>query len=120
MEVPMTFSTDSPLLAQGVGATAEARLDPLSPLIEYYTREMGELPGRLMIATNFLRDVRLMPGWATQPPETRQAVEQAEALVVSVMIRLLNGQPQCDCATGSTALADRQQWLDSRFEAAPE
>jgi hypothetical protein len=119
MEVPMTFSTDSPLLDQGVGATAEARLDPLSPLIEYYTREMGELPGRLMIATNFLRDVRLMPGWTTQPPETRQAVEQAEALVVSVMIRLLNGQPQCDCATGSTALADRQQWLDSRFEAAP-
>jgi hypothetical protein len=61
-----------------------------------------------MIATNFLRDARLMPGWAAQPPETRQAVEQAEALVVSVMIRLLNGQPQCDCGTSSTARADIQ------------
>jgi hypothetical protein len=120
MEIPMTFSTDSPLLAQGVGATAEARLDPLSPLIEYYTREMGELPGRLMIATNFLRDVRLMPGWATQPPETRQAVEQAEALVVSVMIRLLNAQPQCDCGNSTGTLADMQHLPDGWVEGAPE
>lgn len=96
---------DRSLLAQGVEATAEARLAPLSPLIEYYEREMGELPGRLMIATNFLRDTRLMPGWAEQPPETHQAVEQAEALVISVMIRLLNTQEPCACDASSAVLA---------------
>ena len=111
---------DNSPLAPGVGATAEARLEPLSPLIEYYTREMGELPGRLMIATNFLRDARLMPGWATQPPETREAVEQAEALVVSVMIRLLNGQQQCDCGDSSATLAAMQHRLDWLIDGAPE
>jgi hypothetical protein len=104
----MTFSRDHSPLAQGVGASAEARLEALSPLIEYYTREMGELPGRLMIATNFLRDARLMPGWTTQPPETHAAVEQAEALVVSVMIRLLHTQAQGDWG-GSAALADSER-----------
>ena len=108
----MTFSMDRSSLAQGVGATAETRLEPLTPLIEYYTREMGELPGRLMIATNFLRDARLMPGWATQPLETREAVAQAEALVVSVMIRLLNAGQQADCADSPAALADMQHRLD--------
>ena len=85
-------------LAQGVGATAEARLTTLLPLIEYYEREMGELPGRLMIATSFLGDVKMMPGWSAQSPEVSAAIEQAEALVVSVMIRLLNAQADCDCA----------------------
>src|SRR5215212_5260152 len=97
MEARMTFSLDNSPLAHGVGATAEARLELIEPLIEYYTREIGDLPGRLMIATNFLRDAQLMPGWATQPPETRAAVEQAEALVVSVMIRLLNAGKKGDC-----------------------
>lgn len=73
-------------LHESVGATVEARL---APLIDYYTREMGELPGRLMIAASLLEDVKLMPGWSSQPPETRAAVEQAAALVVSVMLRLL-------------------------------
>jgi len=107
----MTPFADHSLLDQGVGATAEARLAPLDPLIEYYTREMGELPGRLMIATNFLRDARLMPGWAAQPAETREAVAQAEALVVSVMIRLLNAQPSCDCGD-SAVVAELQRQLD--------
>ena len=84
---------------QGVGATAEARLATLAPLIEYYEREMGELPGRLMMATSFLGDLKLMPGWASQPLEAQAAVTQAEALVVSVMTRLLNAQQGCDCAT---------------------
>ena len=116
----MTFPAHESPLAHGVGATAEARLAPLEPLIEYYTREMGELSGRLMIATNFLRDARLMPGWATQPPETREAVEQAEALVISVMIRLLNGQPQCDCGNSGVALADMPHGLNGLIDGAPE
>ncbi|GAC1561092.1 MAG: hypothetical protein NVS2B7_35420 [Herpetosiphon sp.] len=63
---------------EGVGATAEQQLEPLAPLIDYYRREMGELPGRLMIATSFLGDAQMMPGFA------------AQALVVSVMVRLLH------------------------------
>ena len=95
----------------GVGATAEARLEPLAPLIEYYAREMGELPGRLMIATNFLADAQLTPGWSSQSLEIRQAVEHAQALVVSVMIRLLNAEQTCGCGNAGIA-ANVQQLLD--------
>ena len=112
----MEFIEDAVRQQQGVGATAEARLVPLKPLIEYYEREMGELPGRLMIATSFLGDVQLMPSWSELSPEIRQAVEQAQALVVSVMIRVLNMQEGegCDCGGGgdSDASAQVQRLLD--------
>lgn len=85
---------DGPLWQQGVGATAEARLAPLAPFIEYYVREMGELPGRLMIATSFLADAQSMADWSQLSPEFCQAVEQAQALVVSVMVRILNMQQE--------------------------
>ncbi len=114
----MEFIEDTVRHQQGVGATAEARLIPLTPLIEYYEREMGELPGRLMIATSFLGDVQLMRDWSELSPEFRQAVEQAQALVVSAMIRLLNKQEGegCGCGgggddSGGTA-ADLQRLLD--------
>jgi hypothetical protein len=45
-----------------------------------------------MMATSFLRDAQLLVPWAAQPPELRAAIEQAEALVVSVLIRLLNAE----------------------------
>jgi hypothetical protein len=83
---------------RGVGATSEARLVTLQPLIEYYEREMGELPGRLMMAASFLGDLKLMPGWEGQSSEALEAVEKAEALVVSVMIRIINAQSGCNCA----------------------
>ncbi len=89
------------IIDQGVGATSEARLTTLLPLIEYYEREMGELPGRLMMAVSFLGDVRLMPGWEEQSPEVCAAVEKAEALVVSVMIRIMNAQAACSCSESS-------------------
>lgn len=97
----------------GVGATAEALLEPLEPLIEYYAREMGELPGRLMMALSFLDDAQLTPGWSAQSAEARQAVEQARALVVSVMIRLLNAQDKCGCADASGVAAQIQHLLDA-------
>jgi len=96
----MEFLEDAVRHQQGVGATAEACLVPLAPLIEYYEREMGELPGRLMIATSFLGDVQLMRGWSELSPEFRQAIEQAQALVVSAMIRLLNKQEGEGCGCG--------------------
>lgn len=80
------------MLGQGVGATAEAALVSIAPLVEYYEREMGELPGRLMIAASYLADLKLMDGWAAQSPEAQASIAQAEALVVSVMVRLLNAQ----------------------------
>jgi hypothetical protein len=104
---------DAPWPGAGVGATAEARLEPLAPLIEYYEREMGDLPGRLMIAASFLSDAQLMGGWSSQPAEVREAVENANALVVSVMVRLLNAQAGCDCVDGAGRAADVQRMLDS-------
>ncbi len=112
----MELIEDVAQLQQGVGATAEARLGNLAPLIEFYAREMGELPGRLMIATSFLGDVQLMPDWSFQTSELHEAVEQAQALVVSVMIRLLNMQEGegCDCGGGgdSGPAKDVQSLLD--------
>jgi hypothetical protein len=98
----------------GVGATAEALIEPLAPLIEYYAREMGELPGRLMMALSFLDDAQLTRGWSTQSPEARQAIQQARALVVSVMIRLLNAQETCGCADASGVAAEMEALLDRR------
>ena len=107
----MVKSEHEDLHRTGVGATAEASLEPLEPLIEYYAREMGELPGRLMMALSFLDDAQLTRGWDTQSPEARQAVEQARALVVSVMIRLLNAQDTCGCADASGVAAEVQALL---------
>ncbi len=98
----------------GVGATSEAMLEPLTPLIDYYAREMGELPGRLMMALGFLDDARLTAGWSAQTPEARQAVEQARALVVSVMIRLLHAQQTCGCGDASALATEAQGLLDIR------
>ncbi len=110
----MEFIGDVTRLQQGVGSTAEAHLVPLTPLIEFYEREMGDLPGRLMIATSFLGDVQLMPDWSTQTPELREAVEHAQALVVSVMVRLLNMQEQdgCGCGDSSGPAEEVQRLLD--------
>ncbi len=110
----MEFIGDVIQQKPGVGATAEALLVPLTPLIEYYEREMGDLPGRLMIATSFLGDVQLMPGWSSQTPEFRQAIEQAQALVISVMIRILNVREQqgCGCGSDSGPAEELQRFLD--------
>ncbi len=106
----------------GVGAPAEARLMPLAPLIEYYEREMGELPGRLMIATSFLADVQLMPGWSFQTPELREAIEQAQALVVSVMMRIRNMQEKdgCNGDKDGNLVTELQHFLDQLSTREPE
>lgn len=100
---------------QGVGAKTEASLLPLAPLIEYYEREMGELPGRLMIATSFLGDVTVMAGWDKLSPEMQQAVKHSQSLVVSVMIRLLNAQAG-GCQNATSARDELQALLDQMIE----
>ena len=101
---------------EGVGSSGERKLEQIAPLVEYYEREMGVGAGRLMLATNFLRDARLMqPGLR---PETRVALEQAEALVVSVMIRFLNAQKDADpnLENPNDHLCDPIEQLLSRIE----
>ena len=113
----MEYIEDVTRLQRGVGASAEVRLAPLRSLIEFYEREMGEWPGRLMIATSFLGDAQLMAGWSELSPEFRQAIEQAQALVVSTMVRIMNAQEEagegCGCKDESSPNADMQRFLDS-------
>lgn len=92
----MAYMNDDTRWMQGVGATAEGSLAPLMPLITFYEREMGELPGRLMMATSFLDDVQSMQDWSSLTPEFQAAVKQAEALVVSTMVRILNMQERIE------------------------
>lgn len=105
------------VLEQDVGATAEEKIKKIAPLVEYYETEMGLGAGRLMLATNFLRDAREMQPNLT--PEARAALEQAEALVVSVMIRFLGTAQDgggCGCEEGCDCVEDAkkqaQAWLD--------
>lgn len=101
-------------IEQGVGATTEEKIRKIAPLVEHFEAEMGLGAGRLMLATNFLRDAR-----EAQPdlnPQARAALEQAEALVVSVMIRFLganqenDGPEGCGCEEGTRTRA--QAWID--------
>lgn len=98
-------------MLEGVGQTAEETLIPVEPLIAFYEREMGTFAGRLMLVVNFLRDARDMK--TDLKPEVEAALEQAEALTVSVMTRLLTlsedeGQGGCDCESTQEQV---QAWL---------
>lgn len=109
-------------LEKGVGASAEQRLEKIAPLMEYFETEMGVGAGRLMLATNFLRDAREMqPGMS---PQAKAALLQAEALVVSVMIRFLNAGQESqedqdqgcgcedECGCGESVKEQAQAWID--------
>ncbi len=100
---------DVAIFGQGVGATAEASLVTLSPLIEYYEREMGELPGRLMIAASFLEDIKLMDEWSSRSPAAQAGLEQAKALVVSVMVRMLNTQQDGSFTSDNGVRRDKEE-----------
>ncbi|MGK0619532.1 hypothetical protein [Meiothermus cerbereus] len=104
------------LLEQGMGVTAEEKIKAIAPLVEYFETEMGVGAGRLMLATNFLRDAREMQPALT--PEARAALEQAEALVVSIMIRFLGTRQEetegCEesCGCIEDIKQQAQAWLD--------
>lgn len=69
------------------GSSAESKLASLQPLLDRFTKEMGELPGRLMLALSFLRDAQQMNNVPLKP-EVQLALEQAEALLISALARL--------------------------------
>jgi hypothetical protein len=60
-------------------------LEPIEPLVEYYTREMGQLAGRLMATLSLLVDLEDSHGWQDQGEQARQSVRYSRLLVASVL-----------------------------------
>lgn len=65
-------------------ATRDGGLELIEPLVDYYTREMGQVAGRLMVALSLLADLEDSHGWDCQPEQNRQPVRHARLLVASV------------------------------------
>ena len=63
----------------------DADLEPIEPLIQYYSRQMGQLSGRLMVALSFLVDLEDSPHWQQQDAITRQPVHYSRLLIASVL-----------------------------------
>ena len=63
----------------------DGALEPIAPLVEFYTREMGQLAGRLMAALSLLVDLEDSYGWADQSAQARETVRYSRALVASVL-----------------------------------
>ena len=60
-------------------------LEPLEPLIEYYSRQMGQLSGRLMTALSFLADLENGHDWDNHTAQVKESVHYARLLVASVL-----------------------------------
>lgn len=97
------------VLEQGVGAAAEEKIKAIAPLVKCFETEMGVGAGRLMLATNFLRDARKV-----------QPALIPEARAVSSMIRLLGTRQEetegYGCEEGCGCIEDIKQqaqaWLE--------
>lgn len=59
-------------------------LQPIAPLVDYHTREMGQVAGRLMVTLSLLTDLENSYGWDRQPDQHRETVRYARLLVSSV------------------------------------
>lgn len=60
-------------------------LEPIEPLIEYYSRQMGQLSGRLMTALSFLTDLEDAYDWGSHTAEVQEAVHYSRLLIASVL-----------------------------------
>lgn len=60
-------------------------LEPIEPLIEYYSRQMGQLSGRLMTALSFLTDLENGHDWDNHTVQVRESVHYARLLIASVL-----------------------------------
>ena len=60
-------------------------LEPIEPLIEYYSRQMGQLSGRLMTALSFLADLESGHDWDNHTAQVRESVHYARLLIASVL-----------------------------------
>lgn len=60
-------------------------LEPIEPLIEYYSRQMGQFSGRLMTALSFLIDLENGHDWDNHTAQVRESVHYARLLIASVL-----------------------------------
>lgn len=60
-------------------------LEPIEPLIEYYSRQMGQLSGRLMTALSFLADLENGHDWDSHTAQVRESVHYTRLLIASVL-----------------------------------
>ncbi len=60
-------------------------LESIEPLVEYYTREMGQLAGRLMAALSLLVDLEDSYSWREQGKQATDTVHYSRLLVASVL-----------------------------------
>lgn len=60
-------------------------LEPIEPLIEFYSRQMGQLSGRLMAALSFLVDLENAHDWPDHAPQVRESVHYSRLLIASVL-----------------------------------
>lgn len=58
-------------------------LEPIEPL--YYSRQMGQLSGRLMTALSFLADLEDAHDWPNHTAEVQEAVHYSRLLIASVL-----------------------------------
>ena len=75
-----------------IAANPTGERELLAPLIEYYVREMGPIPGRLMLALSLLTDLEDSAGWSGQDLATRRAVHQARLLTNEVLKLAVAGE----------------------------
>lgn len=59
-------------------------LEPIAPLVDYHTQEMGQVAGRLMVTLSLLTDLENSYGWDRHPDQHRETVRYARLLVSSV------------------------------------
>jgi hypothetical protein len=60
--------------------------------VEYYTREMGQLAGRLMAALSLLVDLEDSYGWRGRGKQASDAVRYSRLLVASVLLIVATAQ----------------------------
>lgn len=66
-------------------ADPNAGLEPIEPLVDHFTRQMGQLAGRLMVALSLLTDLEDSYGWERQGAQARDTVHYSRLLVASVL-----------------------------------
>ena len=83
-------------------------LEAIEPLIDYYTRQMGQLSGRLMAALSFLDDLKNSRAWPDQAAQVRETVNYASLLIASVLKMVAAAQAEENDLEQEAAAAIRE------------
>lgn len=87
-------------------------LEAIEPLIEYYSRQMGQLSGRLMTALSFLADLENGHDWDNHTAQVRESVHYARLLVASVLKIVVAAQEAEQGHEGQEAAAAMREALN--------